>query len=77
MTELTDKKDKYHVEKLHYERYLPMVKASKDASVPSELKASKDASVPLKPKITRKVVIEYLDSENVMVPLGTYATVIA
>jgi hypothetical protein len=77
LTELTDKKDKYHVEKLHYERYLPMVKASKDASVPSELKASKDASVPLKPKITRKVVIEYLDSENVMVPLGTYATVIA
>ncbi len=82
LAELTDKKDKYHVEKLHYERYLPMVKASKDASVPSELKASrmeiKDASVlkELKPKITRKIVIEYLDSENVMVPLGTYASVV-
>ena len=72
LAELTDKKDKYHVEKLHYERYLPMVKASKDATVPSELKASKD----LKPKITRKIVIEYLDSENVMVPLGTYASII-
>ena len=76
LAELTDKKDKYHVEKLHYERYLPMIKASKDASVPSELKASrmeiKDIKE-LKPKITRKIVIEYLDSENVMVPLGTYA----
>ncbi len=76
LAELTDKKDKYHVEKLHYERYLPMVKASKNATVPS---ASKDASVlkELKPKITRKIVIEYLDSENVMVPLGTYASVIS
>jgi hypothetical protein len=38
----------------------------------------KDASVlkELKPKITRKIVIEYLDSENVMVPLGTYASVV-
>ena len=81
VADLTDKRDKYHVEKLHYERYLPLLKASKDATVPSELKASKDlkaskeskdASVPLKPKITRKIVIEYLDSENVMVPLGTY-----
>jgi hypothetical protein len=60
LAELTDKKDKYHVEKLHYERYLPMLKASKDLKE-------------LKPKITRKIVIEYLDSENVMVPLGTYA----
>ena len=89
LAELTDKKDKYHVEKLHYERYLPMVKASRmEATVPSEPKASKDASVPLaskdasvlkelKPKITRKIVIEYLDSENVMVPLGTYASVIS
>lgn len=64
LAELTDKKDKYHVEKLHYERYLPMVKASKDLKE-------------LKPKITRKIVIEYLDSENVMVPLGTYASVIS
>lgn len=62
VADLTDKRDKYHVEKLHYERYLPMIKASKD------LKESND----LKPKITRKIVIEYLDSENVMVPLGTY-----
>jgi hypothetical protein len=70
LAELTDKRDKYHVEKLHYERYLPMIKASK------ELKASKDlkASMELKPKITRKIVIEYLDSENVMVPLGTYGS---
>lgn len=67
LAELTDKKDKYHVEKLHYERYLPMVKASK---------ASKDLKE-LKPKITRKIVIEYLDSENVMVPLGTYASAVA
>ena len=83
LAELTDKKDKYHVEKLHYERYLPMVKASKDASVLKEPKASKNASneskdlKELKPKITRKIVIEYLDSENVMVPLGTYASVIS
>jgi hypothetical protein len=67
LAELTDKKDKYHVEKLHYERYLPMLKASK---------ASKDLK-DLKPKITRKIVIEYLDGENVMVPLGTYASVIS
>jgi hypothetical protein len=68
LAELTDKRDKYHVEKLHYERYLPMLKASR-----MEIKdANKDASKDLKPKITRKVVIEYLDSENVMVPLGTY-----
>jgi hypothetical protein len=53
-----------------------MLKASKDASVSSELKASKDLKE-LKPKITRKIVIEYLDSENVMVPLGTYASTIA
>ena len=71
LAELTDKKDKYHVEKLHYERYLPMVKASKNAS--NESKDLKE----LKPKITRKIVIEYLDSENVMVPLGTYASVIS
>jgi hypothetical protein len=64
LAELTDKRDKYHVEKLHYERYLPMIKASKDLK----------ASMELKPKITRKIVIEYLDSENVMVPLGTYGS---
>ncbi len=54
---VTDKRDKYHIEKLHYEHYIPALKLSKQ-----------DSQLP-KPRITRKIVVEYLDGENVMVPI--------
>lgn len=57
---VTDKRDKYHIEKLHYEHFLPALKEYKKDE-------SKDSSA--KPKITRKKVVEYLDGENVMVPI--------
>ena len=73
LADLVDKSDKYHVEKLHYERYLPMLKAAKaalnSAANIAHNSEFKSTEIP-KPKITRKLVIEYLDSENVMVPLG-------
>jgi len=56
LEEIEDKRDKYHIEKLHYEHFIPALKEHKQ-NAESE-----------KPKITRKKVIEYLDSENVMVP---------
>ena len=55
---IEDKRDKYHVEKLHYTCYVPAIKAYK----------SGDSNDAVKPKVTRKMVMEYLDSENVMVP---------
>lgn len=62
--DIEDKRDKYHVEKLHYERYLPLIKVYKNAC---EV-AGVDELPTLKPKITRAKVAEYLDGENVMVP---------
>lgn len=56
---IEDKRDKYHVEKLHYTCYVPAIKAYK----------SGDSNVAVKPKVTRKMVMEYLDSENIMVPI--------
>ena len=56
---IEDKRDKYHVEKLHYTCYVPAIKAYK----------SGDSNDAVKPKVTRKMVMEYLDSENVMVPI--------
>jgi hypothetical protein len=55
---IEDKRDKYHVEKLHYTCYVPAIKEFK----------SGDSNVAVKPKVTRKMVMEYLDGENVMVP---------
>ena len=57
LDEIEDKRDKYHIEKLHYEHFIPALKAFKQSS---------DAN---KPKITRKMVVKYLDSENIMVPM--------
>lgn len=57
LDEIEDKRDKYHIEKLHYEHFIPALKAFKQSS---------DA---IKPKITRKMVVKYLDSENIMVPM--------
>jgi hypothetical protein len=56
---IEDKRDKYHVEKLHYTCYVPAIKAFN----------SGDSNVAVKPKVTRKMVMEYLDGENVMVPI--------
>ena len=56
---IEDKRDKYHVEKLHYTCYVPAIKLFK----------SGDSNVAVKPKVTRKMVMEYLDGENVMVPI--------
>ena len=56
---IEDKRDKYHVEKLHYTCYVPAIKAYK----------SGDSNDAVKPKVTRKMVMEYLDSENIMVPM--------
>lgn len=56
---IEDKRDKYHVEKLHYTCYVPAIKAYK----------SGDSNDAVKPKVTRKMVMEYLDSENIMVPI--------
>jgi len=60
LDEVEDKQDKYHIEKLHYEHFIPALKAFKSSETPSENL--------VKPKITRKMVVQYLDSENVMVP---------
>ncbi len=54
LDEVEDKRDKYHIEKLHYEHYIPALKEFK--KMPTDTK----------PKITRKMVVQYLDSENVM-----------
>lgn len=60
LDDVEDKRDKYHIEKLHYEHFIPALKAFKSSETPSENL--------VKPKITRKMVVQYLDSENVMVP---------
>jgi hypothetical protein len=56
---VVDKRDKYHIEKLHYNFYIPALKLFKSGD-------SNDAT---KPKVTRATVVEYLDGENIMVPL--------
>jgi hypothetical protein len=60
LDDVEDKRDKYHIEKLHYEHFIPALKAFKSSETLSENL--------VKPKITRKMVVQYLDSENVMVP---------
>lgn len=54
-----DKRDKYHIQKLHYNFYIPALKSFK----------SGDSNDAIKPKVTRATVVEYLDGENIMVPL--------
>ncbi len=54
-----DKRDKYHIQKLHYNFYIPALKLFK----------SGDSNDAIKPKVTRATVVEYLDGENIMVPL--------
>jgi hypothetical protein len=56
---VVDKRDKYHIQKLHYNFYIPALKMFKSGD-------SNDAT---KPKVTRATVVEYLDGENIMVPL--------
>lgn len=53
-----DKRDKYHIEKLHYNFYIPALKVYKTSNVDGP-----------KPKVTRATVVEYLDGENIMVPI--------
>lgn len=64
VNDIEDKRDKYHVEKLHYECYLPLIKKYKHAC---EV-AGVDDLLTIKPKMTRTRVAEYLDSENVIAP---------
>jgi hypothetical protein len=54
-----DKRDKYHIQKLHYNFYIPALKSFK----------SGDSNDAIKPKVTRATVVEYLDGENIMVPM--------
>ncbi len=53
-----DKRDKYHIEKLHYNFYIPALKVHKTSNIDGP-----------KPKVTRATVVEYLDGENIMVPI--------
>ena len=55
---VVDKRDKYHIEKLHYNFYIPALKVHRTSDVDGP-----------KPKVTRATVIEYLDGENIMVPM--------
>lgn len=57
---IEDKRDKYHVEKLHFEHYIPALKLFKAALADEAL---------VKPKVTRKMVIQYLDGENIIAPM--------
>ena len=54
LTDITDKRDKYHIEKIHYEVFIPKLK--------------KNYSERIKPKVTLHGVMEYLDTANVIVP---------
>ena len=54
VADIAIKRDKYYVEKLHYEVYLPGI--------------TKFGKVF---KVTKKVVEEFLDSENIMIPMGS------
>lgn len=54
---VVDKCDKYHLEKLHYEVFIPMMKVFVE-------NGKKGAS----PKLTRGCIKQYLDKENVIVP---------
>jgi hypothetical protein len=56
---VVDKRDKYHIQKLHYNFYIPALKLFK----------SGDSNDAIKPKVTRATVVEYLDGENIMVPM--------
>ena len=57
LDKITDKRDKYHVEKMHYQVFIPMVK-----------QYIANGKTGMKPKITRSKVMEYLDNANVFVP---------
>jgi hypothetical protein len=54
---IQEKHDKYHLEKLHYEVFIPMMKMFVE-----------NGKTGMKPKLTRSRVKQYLDTENVIVP---------
>ena len=79
MDDVTDKRDKYHLSKLHFERYLPALRAFKqhvleqtngleDVKSKSEDSNAKPKDSNAKPKITLRDVYNYMDSEGVICP---------